>query len=137
MINRLFINDKDAYLTWGVLLQKGAYSNIIMPANNKPYTTNEQRSTAGTQVFFDNPQPQERTFQVNFVILADTEEEYLQKFNSFVNELNLGNVKMRIPTLKMEINIYVDSYLNLSYFKSKGIFNVRFNEPNTKNRIYL
>lgn len=137
MTGNLFINSKDAWLTWGVALVKGGYESILTPPNNKPYTTNEQRGASGTQVFYDNPQPMERDFNVSFFIDANTKEDYLIKFNNFVNEIRNGQVIIRIPSLKMEIKVHVVNFLNLSYYGSKGIFNVRFNEPNIKQRVYL
>lgn len=138
MRGSLFINSKDAYINWGVVLQKGAFDSILLPPNNKAYTTNEQRSSSGVQVFYENTQPMDRDFNISFVILANNQSDYNTKYNSFINELNSGELKMRISGLKMEMNVYINGYLSLNRFRNgKGILNVRFNEPNIKERIYL
>lgn len=138
MKGSLFINDKDAFVTWGVVMQKGAYNSILLPPSNKAYTTNDQRSSSGVQVFYENIQPSDRTFNISFVILADTKQDYLSKYKSFVDELSNGQVIMRITELKTVYKLHVDGYLNLNnYMNKQGILNVRFSEPNIKERIYL
>lgn len=138
MKGSLYINDKDAFITWGVVMQKGAYNSILLPPSNKAYATNDQRASSGVQVFYENIQPSDRTFNISFVILADTKQDYLSKYKSFVNELSNGQVIMRITELKTIYKLHVDGYLNLNnYMNKQGILNVRFSEPNIKERIYL
>ena len=138
MKGSLYINDKDAFITWGVVMQKGAYNSILLPPSNKAYATNDQRASSGVQVFYENIQPSDRTFNISFVILADTKQDYLSKYKSFVDELSNGQVIMRITELKTIYKLHVDGYLNLNnYMNKQGILNVRFSEPNIKERIYL
>ena len=44
---QLYINGKDAYLTWGIFLDETALSTLMTPAPNKEFISNKYRSKDG------------------------------------------------------------------------------------------
>lgn len=129
--NLLYINGKDAWLTWSVMLIENSYDNLRKPPAMKEYTSNKFRSQAGKQVFIVNPQPDERQVTVMFGITCDTKEEYLSKYQSFITEINDGILEMQVVPINKTYTLYIEDYIDLStglgIMESK--LSVRFNEP--------
>ena len=57
---QLYINGKDAYLTWGIFLDETALSALMTPAPNKEFISNKYRSKDGKSVIKHNPRLDER-----------------------------------------------------------------------------
>ncbi len=56
MLNgQLYINGKDAYLTWGIFLDETALSALMTPAPNKEFISNKYRSKAESRLIKHNP----------------------------------------------------------------------------------
>jgi hypothetical protein len=126
---QLLINEKDAWLTWGVFLVADSLDNLLLPASPKPYTENNFRSQNGKQVFIVNTRKEARDVQVEFCIQAATMTQYLAAYKNFLDELSAGMITLKIPTLNMEFKLIVSSYLGLGYYGKFGKLSVRFNEP--------
>ena len=47
---QLYINGKDAYITWGIFLDETALSALMTPAPNKEFISNKYRSKDGKSV---------------------------------------------------------------------------------------
>lgn len=137
MIGDLYINDKDAWLTWGVFLEDNSESKLLLPANPKAYASNNLRNQAGKQVFVSNPQPDERDVLLVFCISAKSKADYLTKYNAFLAEIYNGWINFKVTSLKTTYRFTVSSFQDLSYFDRLGKLSVRFNEPNPKDRISL
>lgn len=137
MIGELYINDKDAWVTWSVKLDDG-FDALRLPANPKEYATNDARSQPGRQVIASNYQPQSKDVQLIFAFTCDTVEEYNQKFDQFIQELN-GIISLKVMALKKVYYLRVTDYLNLSSGTGlrDGRLSVRFSEDNPNNRIQL
>lgn len=128
MTGQLFINDKDAWITWGVFLEDGSEAKLLLPPPMKEYTSNNFRSQDGKQVFIVNPKKDERDISLVFCISAITKEKYLLIYDDFVSELTSGLVKLRVQSIDKELNLTVSSFLDLSYYERVGKLSVRFNE---------
>lgn len=137
MIGQLYINDKDAFSIWGAYLEDGSENALLLPASNKEYASNKARSQHGKQVFRNLPRKDERDVILYFCMVASTKEEYLQKYEAFVEELDAGMVIMKVPSMKKGYKLDAISYQELSFYDYIGRFAVKFNEPNPKNRIQL
>lgn len=135
MIGELYINEKDAWVTWGVFLEDGSEAKLLLPANTKEYASNNKRSSPGRQVFVTNTQPDERNVILIFCISAVSKEEYLKKYDLFVNELSSGWVKLRVPSLGKVFKLISPSFQDLSYSNRIGKLSVRFSEPNPLDRL--
>ncbi len=137
MIGELFINDKDAFVTWGVFLEDRSEEKLLKPANNKEYASNKARSQPGKQVFISNPQPEDRDVLLVLCFSAVSREDFLTKYRACLNELNSGLIKFRVPSLGEEYKFTCDGFQELSYYERIGKLSVRFNEPNPKDRVLL
>ena len=65
---QLFINEKDAWLTWGAFMVSDSLDNLLLPPSPKPYTENNFRSQDGKQVFIVNTKKDARDIEVEFCI---------------------------------------------------------------------
>lgn len=129
MTGQLFINGKDAWLTWGAFLVGDSLDNLLLPPPPKAYTENNFRSQDGKQVFIVNTKKDARDVQVEFCIKAESRADHLLAYKSFVEELSGGVVDMSIPSISMDFKLTVASYLSLGYYDHFGKLSVRFNEP--------
>ena len=133
---QLYINDQDAWLTWGVFMVGDSIDNLLLPPPPKPYVENNFRSQDGKQVFIIDTKKEARDVQVEFCILANSRTEYLQAYKSFVNVLSDGMVTLRVPMLDEVYRLTVGSYLSLGYHGRFGKLAVRFDESFTEPIVY-
>lgn len=131
---QLYINDKDAWETWGVFLEEGSERALLLAANNKEFVSNKNRSEHGKRVIVDNPRLEERDVQLVFCFLTESEDDFLEKYDAFVAELNKGWVQMRVIKVKKVYNFTTTNFQDLGYYGQMGKLSVRFNEPNPDNR---
>ena len=137
MIGQLYINDKDAFATWGVVLDEGSFAKLLTPAANKEYTSNQMRSQHGKQVFRTMPRKEDRDVIITFNIAAATKDEFLSKYELFINYIDSDLILLRVPSLKKVFKLDAKSYQELSYYEYIGKIAVNFNEPNPQDRIQL
>lgn len=133
----LYINEKDAWITWGVSLEDDSESKLLMPANNKEYASNKCRSQPGKQVFANNPQPEDRDLLLVVNFSAETKQEFLAKYRAFLVEINSGIITFRVTSIGEEYKFICEGFQELNYYERIGKLSIRFNEPNPKDRIYL
>ena len=139
MIGRLFINDKDAWATWGVTLRKGSYDALDLGAPQKESAKNSSSSQHGAQYFGNNAKVDERQVTLLFYIDASTKRELHDRKTAFEDELRSGLLLFRVPeqftTYKLKLVDFTDfkAYNN----RTKAIISARFTEPNPKDRIIL
>lgn len=136
MTEELYINNKDAWLNWNVRLIEDSFQNLLLSANPKKYVENKNRSEHGTRLIVSDPRIDERNVQLMFGITCNTIEEYLEKYESFINELNNGWIELKVIPLKKVYNLVEPEFLNLGTGVGirSGKLSVRFREPNPDNR---
>ncbi|MFV0536841.1 MAG: hypothetical protein ACK5M3_05635 [Dysgonomonas sp.] len=134
MKDELYINGKDAWLTWGVYLEDGSEEKLLLPPPNKEYIENKSRSQPGKQIILRNPQPDERDVQVVFCISARDRKDYMRKYRLFVNALKNGLIAFKVTSIYTVFQFTTTSFTNLSFFNRLGKLSVKFNEPNPSNR---
>ena len=139
MIGRLFINDKDAWATWGVTLRKGSYDALDLGAPQKESAKNSSSSQHGAQFFGNKAKVDERQVTLLFYIDASTKRELHDRKVAFEEELRSGLSLFRIPE---QFTIYKLRLNDFTAFKSfnqrtKAYISARFTEPNPKDRIAL
>lgn len=111
----LFINDKDAFTTWGIRFDSSALSALMTPAPIKEHVTNESRQTAGVYYLTGYRYIQdERTITLTFTLTADTEEQFFERWNSFCEELKGGEFEIR--TAYQPDVVYKCGYQSCSQF---------------------
>ena len=64
----LYINDKDAWVTWSALLIDTSYNELETHAPMKEYTSNNARSQHGEQIFISDPRVDKRSVILTFDI---------------------------------------------------------------------
>lgn len=132
------INGKDLWNVWGGLLQRGAYEALMTPSGLKSFIENKSRLKDGTDVIVKEPKVEERTFSISIRIRGDSEAQYLSRYQSFINELQSGMLRLEVPALKTTYKLLYENctkYGNCG--KKAGLFNIKFREPNPKDRIAL
>lgn len=106
---KLFINNKDAWATWGMTLESKALTALMTPAGMKENIKNASRNMHGQQVIQNNARLAPRTVMLPVQITAKTKSEFLTRYASFCEELKTGflNIKTAYQlgvVYKMEYN---------------------------------
>lgn len=136
MIGWCTINGKDAFGSWGIVLDSTALSSLMTPAPNKDFIENKSRLEHGKRVIVTNPKIDEREVSIKFTMRASSLEDFLAKYESFCMELAKG--QLRINT-KFQPDVYYNMiYESCNQFKEYGNgraeFTLRLSEPNPGNR---
>ena len=136
MKGELFINDKDAYTTWGISIDDGSLSELMTPSPMKEYIENSSRSTHGKDVITSNCVLDERNLTLRIHLTAKDKDTFFSNYLSFCDELFKGVINIRT---KYQPNIvYRTVYLSCSQFsefmKGMAFFSLMLCEPNPKNR---
>lgn len=140
MKGQAYINDKDIYSTWGAVLAKGAYEALLKPAPNKTLIQNKSRLEHGKSVITkpDTFKTDERDISFSIWICGVSQEDYLTKYKSFIEEITSGVILLKVPILGLTFKL---AYLNCSnygdYGLKKGKLTLKMNEANTKDREVL
>lgn len=136
MIGQLVINGKDAFTTWGVVLEQDALSALMAPAPIKPFPENKGRSEHGKQVFTTNPRIDERTISLPLIMTAATEAAFRTAYFAFVTELQTGALTITtsfLPGVKFRM-IYENCQQFTQFQRQTAKFLLRITEPNPNNR---
>lgn len=132
MTGDLFINNQDAWNVFGVNMGDGFIENILIPAGNKSYIENESRLEHGKRVLYNNAKIQDRDVTLTFNIHGNSQADYLNKYDLFVEELHKGKVIIEIPALnkKFTLSYQKSTSFALSSSRTSSKLSVKFNEPN-------
>ena len=84
---QLYINGKDAYLTWGIFLDETALSTLMTPAPNKEFISNKYRSKDGKSVIKHNPRLDEREITLPFNMTAKDSDTFMTNYARFCEEV--------------------------------------------------
>lgn len=136
MKEELYINGKDAYITWGVSMDDTALSELMTPVANKTFIESESRLEHGKRVVVANPRMDARnlTFQIN--LTASDEKLFFERYSSFCEELATG--VLEIETKYQPDVVYKTIYQSCSQFsqfmRGIGKFVLKLYEPNPNDR---
>ena len=134
---QLFINEKDAFLTWGISLDSSALSALLTPPAKKAWVTNEVRTDNGTKYALSAVPPNsQREFTLTITLTAEDEEQFFARYASFCEELSDGTLEIRTsfhPSV-----VYRCVYMQCSQFsqfrQQMAFFSLKLIEPNTTDR---
>lgn len=136
MKGELFINDKDAYTTWGMSLTTTSLSTLMTPAPNKELIENKSRLEHGKRVITSNPKVDERTITLQLQFTAKDKDTFISRYLSFCSELEKGILNIR--TKYMPTVVYKTIYLGCQSFsefmQGIGTLNLKLCEPNPMDR---
>lgn len=135
MEKEVYINDKDAYTNWGISFDTSSLSALMTPAPMKAVIENKNRLTSGKAII-NNPQVDERSITMTFVMTAKDEDQFFARYNSFCEELKKGTLNIRS---KYQPDVtYKTIYLSCSQFtqfvRQIASFSLKLNEPNPTDR---
>lgn len=134
---QLYINGKDAYLTWGIFLDETALSALMTPAPNKEFISNKYRSKDGKSVIKHNPRLDEREITLPFNMTAKDSDTFLMNYARFCEEV-LAKGELVIST-RFQPNVwYRCIYLSCTQFsqciREMAKFSLKLNEPDPSDR---
>lgn len=135
MKGELFFNGKDAWTTYGIGLQFGAYVALISPAPAKDYVTNTSRTENGTE-YAAGMRFDERNISLPLNITAKDRASFFAAFTRFTNEVcAAGDIRI---TTKYDSSIYKCKYKSVAalteYNGRKGTFSLNLTEPDPTDR---
>lgn len=138
----LFINGNDAYDTYGVFFyedRKGAnnnYSALLKPPSMKQHKAVDFREQDGEKLPAQLlPRFEARDVTLQFMILAPSADEFLERYTAFVDMLRSGWLDVRVPEIDRTYKMYYQScteYKQLTKFSGSvvaGSFKVKLREP--------
>ena len=136
MKDELYINGKDAYITWGISMGDTSLSELLTPVSNKELIENESRLAHGKQVLVTNLRFDARNLTFTINLTASDEQQFFQRYNSFCKELATG--KLVIKTMYQPGIVYKTIYQSCSQFsqfmRGIGKFTLKLYEPNPNDR---
>lgn len=138
MTGELYINEKDAWTTWGVNMGEGFLDAIDAPLPMKEYVEDESRLEDGIRIDTGNPKVDSREITLGFTIMGSSDTDYRSKKAAFQTELQKGAFTIRIPDLGTQKYRMVYTGKSISYGLSRrrdfGHFTMKCTEPNPADR---
>ena len=138
MTGELYINEKDAYTTWGVNMGEGFLDAIDAPLPMKEYVEDESRLEDGIRIDTGNPKVDSREITLGFTIAGTSESDYRAKKKAFLSELQQGAFTVEVPALGPEVYRLVYTGKSVSYGLSLGRtfghFSMKATEPDPTDR---
>lgn len=136
VLDTVEINGKDIKSTWNAFMLESSYNSLLTPVNPKPNIENKNRSEHGKRVLIGESRLDENTIQLMFHIQGESTLDYLQKKQSFENELRSGWVLLAIQSIRTAYQLCSPEFLDLSTGIGiiEGTISVRFQEPNPNDR---
>lgn len=136
MTQDIYINRKNARLTWGIITTETSLSELTTPPPLKDLVTNESRLEDGKRVIARNPKVKDRDVTLTLNFLASTEAEFWQHYLSFCEELKKGRLEVR--TQYQQGVIYRLDYRDCTQFQQfrrrMAKYSLRCNEPDPTDR---
>lgn len=129
---------RDLYTTYGVTLTRGWREALLKPASTKDYTKNDSRLEDGVRMIAKKnyAKKKARDIQLSFILEADTENEYMTKYENFLTDMAYsGMVYLKIPVMSKVFKVvYTDCNKFGDFGLKKGNFTLKLTEPNPADR---
>lgn len=131
-----YINNKDAYATWGISMDTSTLSSLMSPPPNKEFIENKSRLENGKRVIISNPKIDERTITLTFSLSAKTEEDFFLRYDNFCKELSTGilNIKTKHQPNVLYRTVYVSCNQFTQFMRGIAKFSIKIVEYNPMNR---
>ena len=136
MTGELFINNKDAYTTWGISMESTSLSALMTPAPMKDFIENSSRLEHGKRVITSNPKINERNITLEIHLTAKNKESFFERYLSFCEELATGvlNIKTKYQPDIVYKTIYLSCNQFSQFMQGIGKFALKLCEPNPNDR---
>lgn len=126
---------------FGITLVKGWREALLTPAPVKDYVINDSRLEHGQSVIATQKyaKKDKRDISITFFLEGKTEEEYLQRYEDFLNKIAYsGEFCFKIPQLKRVFKLVYSQCSQFGdYGLKKGKFVLKLTEYNPDDRIKL
>lgn len=133
----LYINNKDAYETWGLSMEDGGLSALMTPAPMKEMPESKRRTSAGKRIYTRNIVQDERELTLPIHITARTKDAFFELYSAFCDDVLAGGY-LRITTKYQEGVVYRCRYLSCTQFNEyvgkMAKFSLKLVEPDPTNR---
>lgn len=90
MEGEFYINDKDAYTTWGISMDTSSLSALMTPPPMKEFIENKSRLENGKRVITSDSKIDERNITLTFNLTAKAKISFLLDIILFVKNSPLG-----------------------------------------------
>ncbi len=138
MTGQLFINNKDAFTTWGVRMGSGFLDALDGFLPMKDYIENDSRLEHGKRMITTNAKVASRDITLEFTIEGNSETDYRTKKRAFQQELQAGAFTIKVPVLGTDVYHLVytgkSTSYGLSISRRFGKISAKFTEPNPMDR---
>lgn len=137
MIGEFEINGVNSFTQFGIYLDQKSLTSLLAPLSVKKPIENESVIADGKEVDWDvDPKVESRTIQLTLNLTANSEADFLTKFDLFCAELEKQKIVIKITSPKTVYFrfIYHDCKQFQSFFKRNAKFALTVEEPNPKNR---
>lgn len=120
---------------YGAILLAGAYAQLIKPAEPKDWVSNESPMLNGTEYLEPEEQRyKERDVSLTFGIKGKNVADFLAKYQSFIEALQGGVIKLYVPDLNKTYHLIYRSCTAFENFDLKACsITVKFTEPDPTN----
>lgn len=125
----------------GVSLEKGSYAALLTPAPLKDFVENNDPTKDGTEVLTQKKDGTplariaERDVTLTFLIVGDSQSDFMAKYAQFVGILQSGNISLYIADLGRTFSLIYRSSTQYDNYRLKACkLAVKFREPNPANR---
>lgn len=134
----LLINGEDAFVKYGVRMGTGFLNSLGNPVDMKDDVENESRLEHGKTVLLTNRRVASRTLNLEFTIQGNSPTDYKSKKTAFLSLLYQGMITVKVPEDSDDTYRLLYKGTSQTYGQSKTRcfckMNLRFEEPNPKNR---
>lgn len=124
--------------TFGVTLIRGWREALLTPTPVKSYVTNDSRIQHGQSVIATSTyaKKDKRDVSISFLLEGATEEDYLQKYESFLDKVAYsGQFCLKVPRLKRVFKLVYSQCSKFGdYGLKKGNFTLKLTEYNPEDR---
>lgn len=139
---KLYINNLDAYTTYGVFLAKdrgGTYDNLsalMTPPPAKRHTTVDYRERDGEEVIVEEVRFEARDVSLRLAMVTDDEQEFRTRYKNFIDVLRSGLLNVRVSEIGKTYRLYYLSCPGVvmrtrlrTSGKLAAMWTVKFREP--------
>lgn len=138
MTGQLYINNKDAWTTWGVRMGSGFLDALDGFPPMKDYIENDSRLEHGRRIITTGAKVDSREITLEFTIEGNSETDYRTKKRAFQQELQAGAFTIKVPVLGTDVYHLVytgkSTSYGLSISRRFGKISAKFTEPNPMDR---
>ena len=145
MTGKWFLNNQDLYATYGVMIAKGSYNEMMSPPKPRRRMEYEYTDENGLRVDTQSPLTYEPyRYKIKIVIVANSFTDFWTRYNAFFSALAVpGIFALKIADLGITVNLCyeeaknVDKLVRLKSGKVASAYELSVLELNPKNRIYV